>query len=129
MCDKRDRWIQHPDELFPYIIYAFDRPVGYMLVAKVKKDAFEKADYYLNALFVISSVRRKGIASKVVKQIFDSYEGKWEVHTNASYRNISTQKFWNKTIQEYTDNNFIHYQDKMPDGDEVIIYRFNSTNK
>lgn len=129
MSDKRERWIEHPDELFPYIIYAFDRAVGYMLVAKVKEDAFEKSDYYLNALFVVNPARRKGIAGNAVKKVFDSFKGKWEVHTNASYRNIDTQNFWNKTIQEYTDNNFISYKDKVPDGDEVVIYRFDSNNK
>ena len=40
--------------------------------------------------------------------------------------NISTQKFWNKIIEEYTDNKFDSYKDKMPDGDEIIIYRFSS---
>lgn len=126
MCDKRERWIEHPDEMFPYIISAYDRPVGYMLVARVKEDAFEKSDYYLNALFIVSSVRRKGIAGSAVRKVFDDYKGKWEVHTNASDRNIATQNFWNKTIKEYTGNKFDSCKEKMPDGDEIIIYRFNS---
>lgn len=126
LCDKRESWTEKPNELFPFIIYAFDRPVGYALVSKVLPNSFEKSDYFINALFVVQPVRRKGIASATVKNIFDMFTGKWELHTNPTERNISTQKFWRKLLVGYTNNNYTEFISKTADGDEKIIFRFSN---
>lgn len=126
LCDKRETWIKKPEELFPFIIFADDRPVGYLLVSKVKQPAFEKSDYFINALFVVSPARRQGVASAAVEKVFDSFGQKWELHTSSSDRNISTQRFWKKTIDQYTKGNFVEYVNKSPDGSEKIIFRFDS---
>lgn len=128
LCDKRERWLQKPDELFPYIIYAYDRPVGYMLVSKVKQPAFEKSDYYLNVLFIVSSVRRRGIASTALKEVFDFFGGIWEVHTSSSDINISTQKFWKNTIEKYTNGKYCSLIAKTTDNSEKLIFRFKSNS-
>lgn len=126
LCNKRESWLEKPDELFPFIIFAFDRPVGYALVKKVLSNAFEKSDYFINALFVVQPVRRNGIASIALKEIMGMFDGRWELHTNPTNRNIPTQLFWRKFIDEYTDGKFEELIDKTPDGDEKIIFRFNS---
>ena len=126
LCDKRETWIKNPNELFPFIIYAFDRPVGYVLVSKVQPNSFEKSDYFINALFVVQPVRRKGVASSAIKSIFNMFHGGWELHTSTSEKNIPTQKFWRKVLNEYTNDNYIEFVSETDDGDEKIIFRFNS---
>jgi predicted acetyltransferase len=129
LCDKRESWIEKPNELFPFIIFAYDRPVGYAFVSKVPPNAFEKSDYFVNALFVVQPVRRKGIASIAIKNIFNMLNGKWELHTNPTDRNISTQIFWRKLISEYTNGEFEEFIAKTPDGDEKIIFRLISKSQ
>ncbi|MGL4773561.1 MAG: GNAT family N-acetyltransferase [Clostridium sp.] len=126
LCDKRDKWTENPNELFPFIIYAFDRPVGYALVSKVPPNSFEKSDYFINALFVVQPVRRQGVASIAMKKIFDKFIGRWELHTNPTERNIQTQRFWRKVLMDYTRSNYIEFISKTPDGDEKIIFRFSN---
>ncbi|WP_315119510.1 GNAT family N-acetyltransferase [uncultured Clostridium sp.] len=126
LCNRRESWLEKPDELFPFIIFAFDRPVGYVLVSKVPLNAFEKSDYFINALFIVQPARRKGIASISVKKIIDMLNGSWELHTNSTNRNMSTQLFWRSFISEYTNGKFEEFIGNTPDGDEKIIFRFNS---
>lgn len=126
LCDKRETWVEKPDELFPFIIYALDRPVGYALVSKVPPDSFEKSDYFLNALFLVEPVRRKGIASIAIKSIFAMFIGNWELHTNPTDRNIPTQKFWRRLLDEYTNENYTELISTTEDGDEKIIFRFSN---
>lgn len=126
LCDRRERWLEKPDELFPFIIFAFDRPVGYALISKVQLNAFEKSDYFINALFLVQPVRRKGIATIAVTKIFDMFRGKWEVHTNPTERNIATQLFWRKVLKGYTNGEVEEYVNKKPDGEEKIVFRFNN---
>jgi predicted acetyltransferase len=126
LCNKRESWLEKPDELFPFIIFAFDRPVGYALVKKVLPNAFEKSDYFINALFVVQPVRRKRIASIALKKIIEMFNGRWEIHTNSTNRNITTQLFWRRFIADYTNGKFEEIIGKTPDEDEKIIFRFDS---
>ena len=127
VCDKRESWLDKPNELFPFIIFAFNRPVGYAFVSKVPPNAFEKSDYFINALFIVQPVRRKGIASIAVKNILEMFNGTWELHTNPTDRNVPTQMFWGKLIKEYSNGNFEKFICKTPDEVEKIIFRFSST--
>jgi predicted acetyltransferase len=124
MCAKRESWSMNPETKFPFIIYAFDRPVGYMFVSKISSEVSGKDNYFVDALFLIKSVRRKGIGSLIVKQVFDKFKGKWELHTSASDRNIETQSFWRKVLNEYTCGNYNESISIMEDNSEKIIFRF-----
>lgn len=126
LCDKREVWIEKPEELFPFIIFAYERPVGYILVYKVQQPVFEKVDYFVNALFVVSPVRRKGIASIAIKKVFNIFIGEWELHTSSSDRNTPTQGFWKKTLSQYTNGEFIYYIEKTVDGSDKMIFKFSS---
>ena len=50
--------------------------------------------------------RRKNIAEIAAKQVFNRFQGKWEVYTNPTNSNRKGQAFWNKTINNYTLGNF-----------------------
>lgn len=123
MSSQRRKMLDQPKELFPYIIFYKEIPVGYLLVAKVIQPALAKSDYFLNALFLVASARRKGIASHAVKIIFDTFKGNWEVHTSASEQNLPTQLFWNKTLEKYTGNHYFSHRDIVEDGSCKIIFR------
>lgn len=126
MCDKRESWIKNPGRKLPYIIYAFNRPVGYMFVSKVSSDVSEGNSYFVDALFLVKPVRGKGIGSLVAKQIFDKFKGRWELHTSASERNLETQLFWRKVINGYKCGKHEEFIAKTEDGSEKIIFRFDS---
>lgn len=126
MCDKRESWVKNPERKFPFIIYAFNRPVGYMFVSKVSSDVFEENSYFVDALFLVKPVRKKGIGSLVVKQVFDKFKGRWELHTSASERNLETKLFWRKVLNEYKCENYKEVTAKTEDGSEKIIFTFDS---
>ena len=128
LCDKRESWLEKPKELFPFIIFAYEKPVGYIFVSKVQQSVFEKVGYFINALFVVNPVRRKGIASIAIKKVFDIFNGEWELHTSSSDINTPTQGFWKNTLNQYTNGEFIYYIDKTLDGSDKIIFKF-SNNK
>lgn len=126
MCDQREKWVKDPKNLFPFIIYAFDRPVGYLLISIVQPDSEQECDYFFNALFIVKSVRRKGIASMAVKEIFDRFKGTWELHTSLKESNVPTRHFWRKVISEYTQGNFEEITGITSDDVEKIIFKFTS---
>lgn len=49
------------------------------------------------------------------------FHGEWELHTSTSEKNVSTQKFWRKVLNEYTNDNYIEFVSETDDGDEKII--------
>lgn len=127
LCDKRDKWVEETEQLFPFIIYAFEKPVGYVLISKIQPNSFEKGDYFVNATYVVSPVRGKGIATAAMKKIFDMFSGDWELHTNPTERNYKTQKFWRNLLNNYTNKNYSEFITQTPDGDDKIIFRFKNT--
>lgn len=53
---------------------------------------------------IIPKYRRNKIGKKVAFECFDMYKGNWEV--SPSYGSDSAQNFWEKVIDEYTNNNY-----------------------
>lgn len=105
-CNKRDKLIERSNEFFPYIIFIDDKAGGYIIVAKGESIGVPDCDYFVNALFLVRTYRRKGISSYVMRNIFDLYHGKWELYTSKSNRNVDTQEFWRNMLDKYTKGNF-----------------------
>ncbi|MBQ7283413.1 MAG: GNAT family N-acetyltransferase [Oscillospiraceae bacterium] len=53
---------------------------------------------------VIPKYRRNKIGRQVAFDIFDKYSGNWEV--SPSYNSETAYNFWDKTISEYTEDNY-----------------------
>lgn len=105
-CDKRNRLIDTKDEYLGYIVYVDKIAIGYVVIAKGKQVVVDGCDYFVQALYILRSYRRKGISSHVLKKIFDSFPGKWLLYTSSSHKNKATQAFWRNIIKDYTDNSF-----------------------
>jgi len=123
-CDVQDVWFQKPDQLFPFIFFVDEKPAGFALVA-TGEHAPRGADYYVYEFFLLRQYRGKDIAEISAKQVFDKFQGKWELYTNPSSSNKKGQSFWNKTINNYTLGNFEKVFGTTFDG-EKLIFRFNN---
>jgi len=122
--DLQDIWFQKPELLFPFIILVDKKPAGFALVA-TGECAPTGVDYYVYEFFLLRPYRGKNIAEISAKQVFDKFEGKWEVYTNPTASNIKGQSFWHKTINHYTLGNFEEVFGKTFDG-EKSIFKFNN---
>lgn len=122
--DLQNIWFQKPEILFPFIIIADNKPAGFALVA-TGEYAPKDTKYYLHEFFLIRPYRGKNIAEIGARQVFDKFQGKWQVYTNPTSSNKKAQSFWNKTINNYTSGNFEKVVDTTFDG-EKLIFRFNN---
>lgn len=125
--DIQNPWFEHPGILFPYITMVDGRPAGFCLVS-TKQFAPENVDYYVMEYFLLRPYRGKDIAETAAKQVFNKHQGKWEIYTNPTSKNVKGQKFWHKTINNYTSGNFQEIFGTTYDGDKLIL-RFNNTSK
>lgn len=117
-------WFEKPDILFPYIIMADGNPVGFILVA-TKPYVSKETDYYVNEFFILRNYRGKNIGEIAANQVFDKFNGRWELFTNHLDTNIRGQKFWRKTVRGYTGNSYEETCGQTIHG-EKIIFRFNN---
>lgn len=75
--------------------------------------------------FLLRSYRGKNIAETAAKQVFDKFQGKWELYTNHTSLNKKGQSFWRKTINNYNSGEFEEVEGTTFDG-ERLIFRFNN---
>ncbi|MBB6631069.1 GNAT family N-acetyltransferase [Clostridium algidicarnis] len=120
----QDIWFQKPELLFPFIIFADKKPAGFALVSTGEYSPKE-IDYYLYEFFLLRPYRGKDIGEISAKQVFDKFQGKWQLHTNPTSSNKKAQSFWNKTINNYTSGNFESVCGPTFDG-EKLIFRFSN---
>ena len=118
----QDIWFQKPGLLFPYIIFVDGRPAGFALVGTGKYSP-KTTDNYLYEFFMLRPYRGKNIAETAAHQVFDMFQGKWELYTNPSPENIRAQGFWEKTVRKYTSGEFHRSVGDTFDG-EKVIFRF-----
>ena len=62
---------------FPYLIKIGNELAGFILVDKEVKD--KKSHWNMGEFFVIAKFQSKGVGKQVARQIFDEYQGVWEV--------------------------------------------------
>ncbi len=122
--DVQNIWFEKEGILFPFIIYADERPAGFALVGS-KQYVPKDCDYNMYDYFILRPYRGTGIAEIAAKEIFSKFSGKWIVYTNPTDLNQKGQSFWNKTINNYTSGNFEKSLGATYDG-EKLIFRFNN---
>lgn len=120
----KDVWVQKQEQLFPFIFLVDKKPAGFALVA-TGKYAPEDIDYYVYEFFLLRPYRGKNIAEISAKQVFDKFQGKWEIYTNSAPSNERGQSFWYKTINNYTSGDFERVFDTTFNG-ERLVFRFNN---
>lgn len=79
-----------------------DKLLGFAMINEYMQkfeDGHSIAEY-----LVIPKYRRKKIGQKIAFEIFNKYPGNWEV--KPAYNSQKAYLFWEKTIEEYTKNNY-----------------------
>lgn len=114
-------WFEKPGILFPYIILADDKPAGFILVSTAQY-APKTTDYYLAETFILRPYRCKNIGETAARQVFDMFLGRWELYTNHLAGNIIGQKFWRKTLGNYTNNNYEESCGVTVHGEKIIFH-------
>ena len=117
-------WFEKPNVLFPHIIMVDDKPAGFILIA-ITPYAPKTTDYYGSEFFLLRPYRGKNIAQIAAKQVFDKFPGRWELYTNHLPKNLIGQKFWRKTVSNYTNNNYYESEGQTVHG-EKLIFRFSN---
>lgn len=93
-------WLENKEN-FGYLIYVEDKLAGFVMVDREFKVLTDQSTAYnLSEIFVLNNYKGKGLASKVVKQVFDMYKGNWECRPVP--KSISALTFWEKVFA----NNF-----------------------
>lgn len=107
-------WIENKDN-FGYLIYVEDKLAGFVMVDKEFKVLENQANNYnLSEIFILNNYKGKGLASGVVKQVFNICKGNWECRPVP--KSISALTFWervfvndfpyNVTKHEWKENRF-----------------------
>ncbi|MGM9972704.1 MAG: GNAT family N-acetyltransferase [Clostridiaceae bacterium] len=125
--DVQNIWFQNPNKLYPFIIMVDGKPAGFDLVS-TGEFAPKGMDYYVYEFFLLRPYRGKGIASTAAKKIFDKFSGKWGLYVAPSGTNLRAEKFWRKTISDYTNENFQEEHGSTFDGYK-LIFLFKNTAK
>jgi len=88
---------------YPFFIKKNNKLAGFVMVndyPEVKIDT----DYTMSEFFVMYKYRRCGIGKYAVKYILDKFRGKWQLRYHP--KNEISQKFWIKTISDYTKGKY-----------------------
>jgi predicted acetyltransferase len=64
--------------------------------------------------------KRQGLGKYCVKYIFDKFKGKWQIWFHP--RNKAAEKFWIKTIEEYSGGNFEFIKNDEPFYDGTMVF-------
>lgn len=122
---RQDTWSSEPQALFPYIIMADDRPVGFNLIAaRSRLPPGIDADFVVHEFFVLRAFRGRGIGTRAARSGFDAHRGRWEVVTYPQHsRAIS---FWRGVIGRHVGT-FSESEIEHPWGARVAFHFDNVT--
>lgn len=90
------------DGRFPFIIRVNGVIAGLAFVRQLEfgdDPLFQLAEF-----FVMRKYRRQGAGRQAAYELFDHYQGRWEVQQEAG--NSAGQAFWRRIIDDYTGGNF-----------------------
>jgi len=92
------------DSRIPYFIMEDNEPIGFALVNDFVIDEDFKAEFSIAEFYIIQSYRKRNIGKQAAFQIFNKFQGKWEIRQEIT--NLDAQHFWRKIITEFTKGNF-----------------------
>ena len=88
----------------PFVILNGADRVGFVLVSRPPSFPRTDVDFRMSEFFVISSARRRGVASSVVDLLFARFNGEWEVLEDE--HNRSALAFWRRVIGRHTSGRY-----------------------
>lgn len=108
---------------FPYFIIVDKKLAGFALINKYP-ECDRPIDWAVAEFFVSYNFRRSGVASIVMKKIFEIHKGYW--HIKYHQKNVASELFWNKIAKDYTNNNYevVKGNEDYYDGTEAKVLFF-----
>ena len=92
-----------------YFIKNGDKYIGFVMINENLK--FNNSGKSVAEFLIMPQYRRHHIGKKVAIEIFNMYHGWWEVEPIENSE--SAYKFWKKTIEEYTSNDYKIIDEKI----------------
>jgi len=86
VSSRCESWVGS-DTMFPYLIYAGELPVGYVLITEETRT--EEYDWLIDGIFIVRPMRGKGIASAALRQLLLRFPGRFKLQTAAHPRNAA----------------------------------------
>ena len=108
-----------------YLVKVNHEIAGFVLLHQVTEDFSNK--WNIGEFFIIARFQGRGVASQVAYQIWTMHPGKWLV--SVIPENTKALRFWEKTINNFTNNNFLKksckvtYDNAQP---KRIVFEFNA---
>ncbi|GIP31586.1 hypothetical protein [Paenibacillus sp. J2TS4] len=118
--DVQNIWWDKPGTLYPFLVTVDNIPAGFELIATPPHCA-QGVDYFVNDFFLLQPFRGNGIAEYAAGQVFEKFKGSWQLFTNPSEKNIAGQKFWRKTVSNYTKGQYEEKVGTTFDGYKMIF--------
>lgn len=91
------------DERFAYFIYVNNNLAGFALINK-HPECDKPIDWAVAEFFVSYNYRNLGVATAVMKQIFDKHKGYWHIKYHS--QNTVSVHFWNKIARIFSNDNY-----------------------
>lgn len=123
--DVQNVWWEKKDCLYPFLITVDDLPAGFVLIA-TPPHCSKGTDYFVHEFFVLRPFRGFGVAEQAAALSFDRFRGKWELFTNPAPKNVVAQRFWRRTVSNYTHGKYEEIQEHTFDG-EKLVFRFTNS--
>ncbi len=127
-CIDFKHYFEEPDQ-YAFLVRIDNELAGFVLLDKMS--LIEKVDWNMGEFFILAKYQSTGIGSKVAKEIFSRFPGKWSVA--AMPENLGALKFWRTIINEVSRNQFTEIfkteeeltTPENPDPYPMIIFHFN----
>jgi predicted acetyltransferase len=100
-----DRYLRNP-LLRAYLFLVDGHYAGFGLVDP--DVSLPDNQFWMGQFFVVKKYRRSGLGRHAAHFIFDQFRGRWEV--GQMPLNVPAQRFWRKTIAEYTNGAFTDHE-------------------
>jgi predicted acetyltransferase len=101
-------WIEN--NRYAYFIKADNNLAGFIMVNNYQEINI-KTNYTISEFFVMYKYRRLGIGKYVVNYILNKFKGKWQLKYHP--KNIVSENFWIKIINEYTKGKYEIIKDRI----------------
>lgn len=92
-----DYWVE--EERHPFLIFYDSGLAGFALVREFAPETWSMAEF-----FVLRKFRKRGVGAEAARLLFEKFKGTW--HVAQEEENLPAQKFWRKTIANWTDGTF-----------------------
>ncbi len=85
---------------YPFLVRVEETLAGFVLVRRLDVD---EPLWQMAEFFILRKYRRRGIGREVAHQVFDRFQGRWEITQEEG--NLTGQRFWQQVIEEYQQIN------------------------